>query len=55
MDKALAQDALHMLREYYLYSEEMRKIGRGFHPTGYRGHSVESILMRLQSVVGKED
>jgi divalent metal cation (Fe/Co/Zn/Cd) transporter len=43
----LVRDAVHCLTEYHQYSEEMRKIGKGFHPTGLKGHSIESVIMAL--------
>lgn len=48
-EAALLADVQHCLEEYYAYAESMRKIGRGFHPTGLTGYSIESVLAMIRS------
>lgn len=45
------QDALHLLDQYEHYAEEMRTIGRGYSPTGLRGHSAHSIRLALSAII----
>ena len=52
---AWMRDAVECLKEYYKYGEEMRKIGRGFHPTGIMGHSIESVIAGLEETLQKHD
>ena len=47
------EDALSCLKEYRQYGEEMRAIGRGFHPTGIKGHSIEAIISGLENAIRK--
>jgi hypothetical protein len=47
----LMDEALECLKEYHEYGESMRKIGRGFHPTGIFGRSIESIIKAMQKAV----
>lgn len=39
--------AVSVLKEYKWYGEEMRKIGRGFHPVGLYGESVDGVIIDL--------
>tara|TARA_R100000656_G_scaffold24986_2_gene21894 strand:+ start:353 stop:565 length:213 start_codon:yes stop_codon:yes gene_type:complete len=40
--------ALDALKQYREYGEEMRKIGRGFHPVTRDGFHIESVISRLE-------
>jgi hypothetical protein len=47
------RDALECLKGYHAYGEDMRNIGRGYHPTGTVGQSVESVMMALANDIKK--
>lgn len=53
--KTWGEDALVCLVEYQAYSESMRAIGRGFHPSGKTGHSVEAVISGLASAIRKAE
>ena len=38
------EDAVGCLKEYRAYAEDMRSIGRGFHPTGNLGHNIDDVI-----------
>jgi len=46
-----SKDALQALLEYRKYGEEMRGIGRGFHPTGMAGHSIDGIIGGIANAI----
>lgn len=46
--KAILRDALECLEEYQRYGEHMRKIGRGFHPCGISGDSIDGVIARVR-------
>jgi hypothetical protein len=48
-----AMDAAEIIKEYQVYAEEMRSVGRGFSPVGKYGHASEDILAALQSSIDK--
>lgn len=54
-EAAWMRDALHCLVEYRKYGEEMRGIGRGFHPVGLFGHSIEGVIAGLAQTLEKHD
>jgi hypothetical protein len=49
----IIRDAISYLEQYRDYSETMRKIGRGFSPSG--PFSVESLIAQLHHVIEKVD
>lgn len=42
------RDAYECLTGYHAYAESMRAIGRGYHPTGTVGQSVESVMQAIR-------
>lgn len=49
----ILRDALSCLLEYHKYGEDMRIIGRGFHPHGRHGHSIGAVIEQLDQVIEK--
>lgn len=47
----ILRDALSCLLQYHKHGEDMRIIGRGFHPTGRHGHSIENVIENLDRVI----
>ena len=47
------EDALSCLKEYRQYAEGMRAIGRGFHPVGMKGHSIDAVICGLEAAIRK--
>lgn len=45
-----SRDAIHILKYFLAYAEEMRKIGRGTSTTGLRGHSTETVIRALENL-----
>ena len=50
--KGWLSDALSCLKEYRQYGEEMRSIGRGFHPTGKQGHCIDDVISGFEAALG---
>lgn len=50
---AWAEDAAHCLEAYIVYSQEMRKYGRGFSPSGLAGHTTENVVEGLRAAIRK--
>jgi len=48
-----AEDAAHLVEAYRAYAEAMRKIGRGYHPSGLLGHSPEDVAAGLRAAIRK--
>lgn len=52
--EALA-DARDMLTDYRQYAEEMRAIGRGYHPTVRRGTTADALIGILDRLIMAHD
>ena len=49
------KDAYECLTGYYAYAESMHSIGRGYHPTGTVGQSVESVMQAIKYDATKQE
>jgi len=54
-DIEILHDALSCLDEYWSYGKSMQAIGRGFHPVGRHGHSIENVISNLRHVITKHE
>lgn len=53
IDLEILRDALSCLLEYRRYGEDMRIIGRGFHPCERHGHDIGAVIEHLDEVIEK--
>lgn len=45
------EDAAHVIEAFIGYSKEMKKLGRGFSPSGLAGHTHEDVAMALRALL----
>ena len=48
---AVLRDAIHCLLDYHSYGEDMRNIGKGYHPTGLKGHNVRAVILGIKNML----